>query len=67
MTGRSKVGFVGAGRVGATSAFTCMLKMDVDIALVDIAKELAEGEAEDLAHAASALGKDVDVKGGDSY
>ncbi len=67
MPERHKVGFVGAGRVGATSAFTCMLMMDVDIALVDIAKELAEGEAEDLSHAASALDKDVEVRGGDSY
>ncbi len=62
-----KVGFVGAGRIGSTSAFTCLLNMDVDISLVDIAKDLAEGEAEDLAHSASALGKNVDVVGGDDY
>lgn len=63
----SKVGFVGAGRIGSTSAYTCLLNMDIDIAIVDIAKDLAEGEAEDLAHAASALGKDVDIVGGDDY
>ncbi len=63
----SKVGFVGAGRIGATSAFTCMINLDVDIALVDIAKELAEGEAEDIAHAASAFGKNIVVEGGDDY
>ncbi len=62
-----KVGFVGAGRIGSTSAFTCLLNMDVDISLVDVAKDLAEGEAEDLAHSASALGKNVDVVGGDDY
>ena len=62
-----KVGFVGAGRIGATSAFVCMMNMDVDIALVDIARELAEGEAEDIAHAASAMGKYPDVRGGDDY
>jgi malate dehydrogenase len=63
----TKVGFIGAGRVGATSAFTCMLNMDVDIALVDIAKEIAEGEAEDLSHAASALGKFPNITGGGDY
>ncbi len=63
----SKVGFVGAGRIGATSAFTCMINLDVDIALVDVAKELAEGEAEDITHAASAFGKNIVVEGGDDY
>ncbi len=63
----TKIGFVGAGRIGATSAFVCMMNMDVDIALVDIAGELAEGEAEDIAHAASAMGKYPEVDGGDDY
>ncbi len=62
-----KVGFVGAGRIGATSAFVCVMNMDVDVALVDIAGELAEGEAEDIAHAASAMGKYPEVVGGDDY
>ena len=25
-----KIGFVGAGRVGSTTAFTCILNLDVD-------------------------------------
>ncbi|MET1124173.1 MAG: malate dehydrogenase [Archaeoglobaceae archaeon] len=63
-----KLGFVGAGRVGSTTAFTCLLLMDVDeIALVDVAKDLAEGEAMDLRHAAAALDRYPEIYGGDDY
>lgn len=63
-----KVGFVGAGRVGSVTAFTCLLSLNVDeIVLVDIAKDLAEGEAIDLSHAAAALDKYPKIWGGDDY
>jgi len=62
-----KVGFVGAGRIGSTSAFTCLLNMDVDIALVDVVEDLAVGEAMDLSHAAAAIGKSPEIKGGSDY
>ena len=63
-----KLGFVGAGRVGATSAFTCLLNMDVDeIALVDIAEDLAVGEAMDLTHAAAGVDKYPEISGGSDY
>ena len=63
-----KIGFIGAGRIGSTSAFTCMLKMDVDeIAFVDIAEDLAVGEAMDLRHAAAALEKFPSITGGSDY
>lgn len=63
-----KLGFVGAGRVGATSAFTCLLNMDVDeIALVDIAEDLAVGEAMDLTHAAAGVDKYPKISGGSDY
>ncbi len=61
-----KISFIGAGRVGATSAFAC-LKIASEIALVDINKELADGEALDLKHASYALEKPVEVKGGNDY
>lgn len=63
-----KLGFVGAGRVGSTSAFTCLLNLDVDeIALVDIAEDLAVGEAMDLAHAAAGIDKYPKIAGGADY
>ncbi len=63
-----KLGFVGAGRVGSTTAFTCLLNLDVDeIALVDIAEQLAEGEAMDLSHAAAAMDKYPTIRGGGDY
>lgn len=63
-----KLGFVGAGRVGSTSAFTCLLNLDVDeIALVDIAEDLAVGEAMDLAHAAAGIDKFPEIAGGSDY
>ncbi|RLI72915.1 malate dehydrogenase [Archaeoglobales archaeon] len=63
-----KIGFVGAGRVGSTTAFTCILNLDVDeIALVDIIENLAVGEAMDLAHAAAAIDKYPKVVGGSDY
>lgn len=63
-----KLGFVGAGRVGATSAFTCLLNIDVDeIALVDIAEDLAVGEAMDLTHAAAGIDRYPKIAGGSDY
>ncbi len=63
-----KLGFVGAGRVGSTSAFTCLLNLDVDeIALVDIAEGLAVGEAMDLSHAAAGIDKYPRIVGGSDY
>ncbi len=63
-----KLGFVGAGRVGSTSAFTCLLNLDVDeMVLVDIAEDLAVGEAMDLSHAAAAIDKYPKIAGGSDY
>lgn len=59
---------IGSGRVGATTAGLLMLgEVDTEISLVDIIEGLPQGEALDLNHAASILGKDVRVKGSNSY
>ena len=59
---------IGSGRVGATAAGLMMLgEMDTEISLVDIIEGLPQGEALDLNHAASILGKDVTVKGSNSF
>lgn len=63
-----KLGFVGAGRVGSTSAYTCIQHMDLEeIALVDIVEDLAVGEAMDLSHAAAAMDKYPKIVGGSDY
>ena len=63
-----KLGFIGAGRVGSTSAFTCIQHMDVDeVVLIDIVEDLAIGEAMDLTHAAAALNKYPRIVGGSDY
>ncbi len=63
-----KIGFVGAGRIGSTSAFACLLRMNVDeIALVDVFEDVAVGEAMDLRHAAAAMDIYPRIVGGTDY
>lgn len=66
----TKLGFVGAGKIGSTSVYATLALVDADeIALVDIppAKDLVEGEAMDLASAAVAFGRRTRVVGGTDY
>lgn len=66
----TKIGFVGAGKIGSTSAYATLSMVDVDeLVLVDIppAKDLVEGEAMDLAAAAPAFGRRTKVTGGVDY
>ncbi|MFC2175304.1 malate dehydrogenase, partial [archaeon] len=65
-----KLSFIGAGRVGSSTAFSVLHSVDSinEIALVDIAGGLAEGEAQDLTHAAFAMGRgDVKITGSQDY
>jgi len=51
--GSTKIGVVGVGRVGATFAYTLLLRGLVgEIVLVDLDHDRAQGEAMDLSHAA---------------
>jgi len=64
----TKIGFVGAGRVGSTAAYSTLHTVDCDeIAIVDVVEDLATGEAMDLETSAIVLGKDVLVRGGSEY
>jgi malate dehydrogenase len=66
----TKVGFVGAGKIGSTSAYATLSMVDVaELVLIDIppAKDLVEGEAMDLAAAAPAFGRTTKVTGGTDY
>lgn len=58
---------VGAGRVGTSAALFLMLKELDDILLLDIIKGRPQGEALDLAHAASILGLSVDIRGSNNF
>ncbi len=64
-----KVGFVGAGTIGANSIFaTLMLTDRIDeIAVVDIAEAAAVGRALDLNTASVAFGRRTRVHGGTDY
>lgn len=64
-TKRTKISIIGAGFVGATSAYALMLGgLASEIVIVDINKEKARGEAMDLAHGISFV-KPVEVYAGD--
>ncbi|GAB6138705.1 L-lactate dehydrogenase [Halanaerobaculum tunisiense] len=50
----NKIAIIGAGGVGATTAYALMIRgVASEIALIDIDKEKAEGEAMDITHGAS--------------
>lgn len=62
------ISVIGSGRVGATAAALLMLgEVDNEITIVDIIEGLPQGEALDMNHAASILGKAVTMKGSNSY
>lgn len=62
---RSKIAIIGAGNVGASTAFAMSLNQMVnEMVLIDVAKERAIGEAMDISHGLSFLGQ-MSVYGGD--
>ena len=61
------IGFAGAGKVGAASAYEVASLGLNDISVVDIIPGLAEGEALDISHKLSDAGIDVDVKGSTDF
>lgn len=64
----SKIGFVGAGSIGANAVYATLHKVHADeMALVDLQEDLAVGEAMDLNTAAAGLGLDTRVRGGEDY
>ena len=65
MNGSQRLAIIGAGHVGATAAYTIMLRaLFPEIVLVDSDSALAHAEAEDLADA-SVLGRPVRIWAGD--
>ncbi|MFH0861048.1 MAG: malate dehydrogenase [Candidatus Altiarchaeota archaeon] len=63
----SKISVVGAGRLGSLTAYHLMERRLCDeLALVDVFREKAEGEAIDLRHCISSLGR-TEIAGSDDY
>jgi L-lactate dehydrogenase len=61
----NKIAVIGAGGVGATTAYALMVQgVGSEIVLIDVNKEKAEGEAMDLRHGASFVNP-VDIYAGD--
>ncbi len=62
----TKLSIIGAGHVGATTAYAAIIRELVDnIVLVNRTREKAEGEAADLAHAAAFVGRSIRVRAGE--
>jgi len=60
-----KIGIVGCGQVGATSAYACVLRgVGTEIVLVDKNPKLAEAQAEDILHA-TPFARPVPCRAGD--
>ena len=63
-----KISIIGAGKVGSAIAAASLYSFNADeIVLIDIIKNLAEGEALDLNHAAVGLKKKTKFAGGDDF
>jgi malate dehydrogenase len=62
-----KVTVVGAGQVGATTAFLLAMKSLADVVLVDIADGLPQGKALDMMHARSVERFETTVTGANDY
>jgi len=58
---QKKVTVVGAGNVGATTAFLIAVRQMADVVLLDIAEDTAKGKALDIDQGRAALGSDVNV------
>jgi malate dehydrogenase len=61
------ISIVGAGKVGSAAAFSILGFRTSDVVLVDIAENLAEGEALDMMQAAPAIEFDGKIKGTNDY
>ncbi|MEM4310845.1 MAG: malate dehydrogenase [Nitrososphaerales archaeon] len=61
------ISIVGSGRVGSAVALNLIFKELDDIILLDVVEGLPQGEALDLGHMASRMGKDVKIEGSSDF
>ncbi len=64
---KPKISVIGAGHVGATTAFKIAELELGDVVLVDIIEDMPQGKALDLMEMGPISGYDVDIKGTNSY
>ena len=64
---RKKIALIGAGMIGGTLAHICAREELGDIILFDVVEGIPQGKALDIAEAAPVVGKDVTIKGVNSY
>lgn len=64
---KTKIGIIGAGNVGATTAHIAVMKDLGDIYLLDIAADMARGKAIDLNQSKFLFDSDAKIEGGDDY
>ncbi|MEJ2108681.1 MAG: malate dehydrogenase [Acidobacteriota bacterium] len=64
---RKKVSIIGAGHVGATTAYYIAEKIIADIVMVDVAGGLTQAKALDFLHAGPLRKYDVSIEGTDDY
>jgi len=60
---QEKISIIGAGHVGATTAYLCSLQELGEVLLVDIIEGLAQGKALDIEQALSILQRDATISG----
>lgn len=61
------ISIIGAGKVGSTAAFRLLELRTSDVVLIDVAENLAQGEALDMMQAAPAIEFDGKIKGTSDY
>jgi malate dehydrogenase len=61
------ISIIGAGKVGASAAFEILRYRISDVTLIDIAEDLAKGEALDMMQAAPAIEFDGKIRGTSDY
>ena len=64
---RRKVSIIGAGNVGATSAYYIAEKVIADIVMVDVAEGMPQAKALDFLHAGPMRGYDVSIRGTNDF
>ena len=64
---RAKIGFIGAGNVGATAALYCVQKGLGDCVLVDVVEGVAAGKALDMLETTPLLDADVKLTGATDF
>lgn len=64
---RVKISIIGAGNVGATTAYLAIAKELGDVTLVDIVEGVPQGKGLDMSEATPVLGVDAVIKGTNDY